>query len=502
MSVLFTSAHHPALLTKLFLLGCVLCASTPKAAATPPTTQFLPVVPGIPESRSTPFISWFKDLSLNAYVEEEYSISGTANIYAYTDDAAQTPATEIVDGNIPYTTRILLRRPEQPGNFSGTVFLELLNATAGWDGDPIWQSNHEYIIRSGAAWLGITAKPVSVDFLRDSWGSVTHVERNASRYRSLSMPAQGQVWDMLSQVGLLLKNPVSKHNPLSRFSVTRIIMVGYSQSADYQVTYANSFHFGAQTPSGKPVYDGYFISSGHGTAKHVSGPGNETPEYLAEDDRRNLIRVDAPVIRFQSQTEVVGFAAFRARQTEADFPKLRFYEMAGGAHVDAYLNAIGGQALVRDLGLPPSFCPEPVNAYNPIRIAYVQSALLDALVQWISNGTEPPASRFMELSSRDGSTELLLDQNGNGVGGIRPPALQVPVGRYLGNNSGPGFCFLFGGFIPFTDEKLHSLYPDPGSFIAPITRAIRNSQSQGFLLAQDADTMFKEASAFTIGAWE
>ncbi len=500
--MLFTSAHRPALFTKLFLLGSLLCACGRVAAATPPTTQFLPVVPGIPESRSTPFISWSGDLSLSAYVEEEYSISGTANTYTYTDDAAQTPATEIVDHNIPYTTRILLRRPEHPGNFSGTVFLELLNATAGWDGDPIWQSNHEYIIRSGAAWLGITARPVTVDFLRHGWGSSTNVARNASRYRSLSMPEEGQVWDMLSQVGLLLKTPTSNHNPLSRFAVARVIMVGYSQSADYQVTYANSFHSEAQTTSGEPVYDGYFISAGHGQAKHVRGPGNETPEYLPENDRRNLIRADAPVIRFQSQTEVIGFAAYLARQTEADYPNLRFYEMAGGAHVEAHLNATGGPALVRDLGLPPSFCPEPANAYNPIRISYVQSALLDALVQWISNGSEPPASRFMELSTRDGSPALLRDPNGNGVGGIRPPALQVPLGRYLENNSGPGFCSLFGGFIPFDDEKLRALYPNQEAFIIPITLAIRRSESQGFLLAHDAETMLKEASASTIGTWE
>ncbi len=315
----------------------------------------------------------------------------------------------------------------------------------------------------------------------------------------MSMPQFGQVWDMLNQTGLLLKTPASSDNPLADFNVERIIMVGYSQSAGYQVTHANSFYSMAITPYGLPIIDGYFISAGGATAKHVTGPTATTPESLPFGDARNKLLSNAPSSRFQTQTEVVGFGAFVVRQSEADNPMMRFYEMAGGSHVDAQINVVGGQALVRDLGLAPSFCPNPSVPYNPIIIGFVQSALLDGLGQWISYGTEPPASRFMDLLFPGGVAEIALDANGNAIGGVRPPQLDVPLGTYLPNNSGPGFCFLFGGFMPFDDDTLSSLYPNHGRYVNQIVRAIKDSEKESFLLREDAATQRRDAAASDVG---
>jgi hypothetical protein len=448
---------------------------------------------------SNGLLTWFQDLTEVGYVEEEYSVSGLANIYGYVNDAGQSPDVEVIEADVPYTTRILVRRPAAPARFNGTVIYEIMNATAGWDGDPIWQSNFEYMTREGAVWVGMSTKPVVVDFLRDGWAAWPLVTRNASRYQSMSMPHFGQVWDMLNQTGLLLKTPASPDNPLADFDVERIIMVGYSQSAGYQVTHANSFHSMATTPWGLPIIDGYFISAGGATAKHVTGPTETTPESLPFGDARNMLLSDAPSFRFQTQTEVVGFGAFAVRQSESDNPMMRFYEMAGGSHVDADINVIGGQALVRDLGLPPSFCPTPAVPYNPIIIGFVQSALLDELAQWVSYGTEPPASRFMDLSFPGGVPTIALDANGNAIGGVRPPQIDVPLGSYLPNNSGPGFCFLFGGFDPFDDDTLNSLYRNHGSYVSQLVRAIKHSEQEGFLLREDAATQRMDAAASDVG---
>jgi hypothetical protein len=468
------------------------------AAISLPTTQLLPVIPGDPETRSTPFIAWFMDLSVDGYVEEEYAVSGLANIYGYVDDAAQSPEVEVIEADVPYTTRILVRRPVDPKRFNGTVIYEVLNATAGWDGDPIWQSNFDYITRSGAIWVGMSTKPNTVEFLRVGWEAWFN-DRNADRYQNMSMPHFGQVWDMLSQTGLLFKTPGSADNPLAGFDVERIIMVGYSQSAGYQVTYANSIDPIAVMPGGDPIIDGYFISAGGATAKHVTGPTATTPESLPFGDMRNFMLGDAPQFRFQTQTEVVGFGAYNVRQTEQDNPAVRFYEMAGGSHVDAEINVVGGQALVRDLSLPPSFCPDPLVPYNPIIIGFVQSALLDRLGQWISYGTEPPASRSMDLLFPGGVAEIALDANGNAIGGVRPPQIEVPLGTYLPNNSGPGFCFLFGGFDPFDDDTMNSLYRNHGRYVNQMTRAIKHSEKEGFLLREDAATQRRKAAASDVG---
>jgi len=294
-----------------------------------------------------------------------------------------------------------------------------------------------------------------------------------------------------------LKTPTSADNPLSAFDVQRLIMLGYSQSAGYQVTYANSIHSGAQMADGTPIFDGYYIAAGGAGAKHVTGPTDSTSENLPVGDARTFIQVDAPVIRFQSQTEVVGFGAYQVRQPETDL--FRFYEMAGGSHVDAQLNAVGGQALVRDLGLPPSFCPTPVDPLNPIRIGFVQSALLEALDQWIASGASPPASRFIELATENGSTVLARDVDGNAVGGVRPPDIQVPLGTYEGSNKGPGFCGLFGGFAQFDDAKLKMRYANHDAYVSRFTAAVKSSVQEGFLLRQDAQTQRNSAAHSSIG---
>ncbi len=58
-------------------------------------------------------------------------------------------------------------------------------------GDPIWQSNHKYMTRRGAVWVGVTAKLLTVDFLRESWAAGKRVSGNTSRYHDLSMPHFG-----------------------------------------------------------------------------------------------------------------------------------------------------------------------------------------------------------------------------------------------------------------------------------------------------------------------
>jgi hypothetical protein len=458
-----------------------------------PATELVPIVPGDVETRSTPFLAWVFDLEPDGYVEEEYLVSGGANIYAYVDDVAQRPEVEVLNADVPYTTRILVRRPADPAAFNGTVYVDILNATAGWDGDAIWYGNYEYFIRDGAIWVGMSTKPVTVNFLRDSWGRPPWPTRNASRYASLAMPAFGQVWDMLTELGALLKTPDAMDNPLAGFDVQRLVMVGYSQSASYQVTYANSFHDAATLPDGTSIYDGYYIAAGGSSAKHVTGPST-TIESLPRGDARNLIRVDAPVVRFQTQTEVVNFPAWPVRQSEADYPLLRFYEMAGGSHVDANLNAVGGLALERDLGLPPSFCPAPAIPYNPIRIGYVQSAALEALENWIAVGATPPASRFMELTTVNGTVALSRDADGNVIGGVRPPQIEVPLGTYVESNAGPGFCGLYGGFAPFDEEEVRLRYRNHGGYVSRYTQEVRRSVAEGFLLLEDAAAQRRSAA--------
>ncbi len=429
-----------------------------------------------------PFIGWYEDLGKKGYAEEEYIARGEANVYEYV--RAGDPTVQVRMPAVPYVTRVLVRYPKDPSKFNGTVYVEVLNATAGWDGDPTWQAAADYLIRSGAAWVGVSTKPVTVDFLRDKWGRDKYPARDTSRYASLSMPHFGQVWDMMTHVGKWVKSAGDQTNPLRQYAVKRSFMVGFSQSVAYQVTYANSFHERERMPDGRAVYDGYYLGAGGSRAKDVTAATPQT-ESLGEGDPRNLIRVNAPVVRLQTQTEVIGFGSYRVRQDDAEFPLVRTYEVAGGSHVDAHLDEVGGFALARDLGLPPSFCPKPDAAYNPVRTGFYQSAALDILDRW-SRGTTPPASRLYSLSEENGKTVMLKDAVGNVVGGVRPPELEAPRGVYKESNSGPGFCRLYGGFVPFAPEKLREMYPAAGAFVSKFDAAIAKAVNERFLLPEDA----------------
>ena len=118
-----------------FTLVACLTGNPTTAQVRLPVTKFLPVSDGTPEQRSTPFGAWIMDLSADDYVEQEYLVSGQANIYDYVDEAARSPVVEVTEADHPYTTRILVRRPRRSKEFNGTVYLEVLNPTFGFDVD-------------------------------------------------------------------------------------------------------------------------------------------------------------------------------------------------------------------------------------------------------------------------------------------------------------------------------------------------------------------------------
>lgn len=473
----------------MFLLQAIILVPLWALADAGPNIRLLPRVEGSPETRSTPFIAWYEDLDGEGYVEEEFVQEGKAAVYRYVDDANEGKELAIALPAEPYRTRLLVRRPMNPEHFNGTVYVEILNPTAGWDGDPIWQNTHDYVMRGGAAYVGISSKPVTVDFLRDSWGdSPGFVKRNRSRYESLLMPYFGQVWDVITDTLTLLRSEDSGMNPLKDLAVQRVILVGYSQSVDFQVTYANHFHQDA-------LVSGYFLAAGGEQAKRINFL--DGVEEHASYDSRNRISVDAPVIRFQTQTEVLGFGAYRVRQHEPATPGMRFYEMAGGAHVDVLTGQIGGKSMARDL-LASSFSNACELAINPVPIGVVQSALLEVLNQWI-DGVAPPESQLIALDENKG--QLLLDADGNARGGLRPPALSVPLGQYLGSNSGPGFCYLIGGFLPFTGEELLKRYGTRAALVDQYQVAISESLGDRFLLSEDVVNLNNNLALYLDNVW-
>ena len=103
------------------------------------------------------------DLKKIGYVEEEFFASGKANIFEWPEQGAAV----VLTANAPYTTRILVRRPAGKSRFSGNVIVEMLNPSNMFDLNIGWAISHDQIARNGDAWVGITAKPVSVVALKN-----------------------------------------------------------------------------------------------------------------------------------------------------------------------------------------------------------------------------------------------------------------------------------------------------------------------------------------------
>ena len=126
---------------------------------------------------AAPFQAMPIDLGARGYDEDEYFLSGTANVYQYRDVTDSTDSAVKVLRHGPYTNRILVRRPVDPKRFSGNVIVELLNATNNYDLPVFWSYDHDQFLARGDIWIGITSKPVAMAGLK---------KFNPTRYAPLS----------------------------------------------------------------------------------------------------------------------------------------------------------------------------------------------------------------------------------------------------------------------------------------------------------------------------
>ena len=88
-------------------------------------------------------------------------MKGMANAYNAPNNTPATPPTtlaSVVTPNIPYKTRITVRRPVDPAKFNGTVLVEWFNVTDNFDGEYFWVQAQQDIVRQGYAYIGVSAQ--------------------------------------------------------------------------------------------------------------------------------------------------------------------------------------------------------------------------------------------------------------------------------------------------------------------------------------------------------
>lgn len=465
------------------------CGALTLALSSPGTASALsPQVEAVP-GRPTLLLGAF-ELAPLGYSVEEVFLSGDATSYAL----PQPPAS---DGRwnaqparrAPYVTRMVVVRPRDPSKFNGTVVVEWLNVTGGGDVSPDWHMAHRELIRSGFAWVGVSAQKVGVEGGPNLVGSDHSLKKtNPTRYGKLSHPGDAFAYDIFSQAGRAVRTP----GVLGPLKPDRIIAAGESQSAGYLTTYIN-----AVDPLAK-AYDGFFVHSRFGTAARLDGVSTfEAPPSSFPQRVRFRTDLRAPVMTVITETDLLGGRLpgyFSARQK--DNPRLRVWEIAGTAHADNYSFRVGfidsGSAPLEKLAAAwaPTSKVLSAQAEKPVNFGpqhhYVVQAALAGLDRWVRTGQAPPHAQPIAVKVQS-APEAVRDGHGVATGGVRSPWVDVPTARLAGvGNSGPPMVTLFGVGEPFDAAKLKQLYPggEPEylqRFEASLDAAIRS----GFILAAD-----------------
>ena len=136
-------------------------------------------------------------------------------------------------------------------------------------------------------------------------------------------------------------------------------------------------------------------------------------------------------------------------------------------------------------------CTTPVNSgpqHNVVQAAFT------AFDKWVDNGTPPPSPPPFRLSSTHPAT-LALDAHGNVIGGVRTPAVDVPVSTLSGAPA-PGasvICSLFGSTVAFSPSQLASLYGTKSSYIAEYTKSLDKAIAGGYILSADRASLLAQA---------
>jgi hypothetical protein len=479
-----------AFCTALFLVtGCTDDDGGGLEQAPPAEPEFLPIANpqvSLPPDIGAPFTLNAVDLAAEGFEEREYFVAGTASAFTNLSELTNDGLWEVEPGEqADYTIRVLVRRPISAAAYNGSVLVEWMNVTAGFETTPEWDNAHVEILRQGYAWIGVTAQFVGVYGSERSFIPFDLKSFNPERYETLEHPGDSFSYDIFSQVAQAVRNPGAT-DILNGLGAERIIGSGESQSASRLTTYVNAIH-----PLYNP-FDGYII--------HARG---ERASWLAQSPQTEIlapapvfIRTDlnVPVLTFQSETEVPSSGFFNSvaiRQDDTDM--FRLWEVAGTAHSDTYASSAGWS----DTGVDPSFtavieensvqgfieCGLPMNSGH---LHFVFKAGLAAMNQWITDGTAPASGDYLAVS--DDLSSFVLDDQGNVLGGIRTPYVDAPAAILSGlGQSGESFCGLFGTTQLFSAEQMASLYVDQAGYVAAVTEAANAAVAAGFLLQADAD---------------
>jgi len=194
----------------------------------------------------------------------------------------------------------------------------------------------------------------------------------------------------------------------------------------------------------------------------------------------------ARVFAVDAQTDLEFNLGALAREKAVDDPNYVRWEVAGAPHVPVF-----AMDLTR-LGAPHQ---------NPMDWSPIWRSAFYYLDRWVKQGTPPPTAPPIEgtIVATDGGDAWrpALDADGNALGGLRLPQIEVPKGVYVGFDfswldpaisKGHEFSSVFGyggRFEPFSDETLSKRYPTKADYKKAFEAAAQRAFDAGYILEED-----------------
>ena len=360
----------------------------------------------------------------------------------------------------PYTTRLVIRKPAVNARFTGIVVAEPMHPIGGAHA---FEYNSVYIMDSGH----IAAEIATA-------GLNNFTSFNAERYKDLKV-GNGQSNEILAQVGALVR---SAEGPLGQ-PVRKMVLWGTSASSGIVAQYLPASPI-YKTPQMQRIYDGFMPTSNGSQI----GP------------------VDVPIVQVPTQHE---FSRVATAQQDGDEPgkQFRVYEFVGLSHLMSRNNT----ARVTQNDCKYQMSMFPLEAY--------MSVALNHLIQWVDKGTVPPKAErvIMDMYTGNDGSLMMLDEVGNGRGGIRNPYVDVPTAKIIAGNVGtapqgpppapgqiprlgPGLlCSLSAYVEPLSAEQLKKRYGSKANYVKQFEAKLNEAERAGWSLPVFRDLILADAKA-------
>ncbi|MCW2529463.1 MAG: signal peptide-containing protein [Pseudonocardiales bacterium] len=436
-----------------------------------------------------PFGTALVDLAAHGYVEEEFFFEGEAPRYRPVGELGLDGVWTVErSDSVPFKTRALVRRPNDPARFNGTVIVEWNNVSAGLE--IFEQGETQVIFDEGFAYVGVSAQRVGVhgfDFAPQglqTW--------DPERYGSLHIEDDALSYGIFDTVAKTLRTDgaAGDIDPLDGLEVKRVLAIGGSQSAGRLVSYLNAVQPLERT------FDGFIAFTWFGSGSSIDDPSvidlaKGGLAGLARFPTRVRADLEVPVMVVNSECETLS--CYPVRQPDTDL--FRFWEVAGAPHAPRVHMELILPKLQRDgVDMPGEIDPEML---SPVPWAPVFDAALSHVARWMDGGTPPPSQPpiEVEVGVEGAPAKIRRDDDGNAIGGVRVPEQAVSLSRNVGAIEEAGTAGLMGVWSPLPTEIVLERYPDQSAYLAAFAAAAQAAVDAGVLREVDASAANDRAAA-------